>query len=137
MAVSESDFEAAGERMSVLRDAGYASSARYDRRRARVIVRLSTGVELTFPARLAQGLSDASPDDLSEIEISGAGLGLHWPRLDADLYIPALMQGVFGSRSWMARELGAHGGRSRTAAKVTAARANGQKGGRPRKSVSA
>lgn len=135
MAISEQDLVAAEGRMAVLREAGYASSARYDRRRARVIVRLNTGLELTFPARLAQGLSDASPDDLADIEISGAGLGLHWPKLDADLYIPALMQGIFGSKSWMARELGAVGGRTRTAAKAAAARSNGLKGGRPRKSA--
>jgi hypothetical protein len=26
---------------------------------------------------------------------------LHWPKLDADLYAPALLQGIFGSRKWM------------------------------------
>ena len=55
--------------------------------------------------RLAQGLSDASPDSLAEIEISPAGLGLHWPQLDADVYLPALLQGVFGSKSWMAQQV--------------------------------
>jgi hypothetical protein len=59
-------------------------------------------------------------------------LGLHWPKLDTDLYVPALLQGVFGSKQWMAQQLGAQGGRSRTAAKVAAARANGRKGGRPK-----
>ena len=76
-----------------------------------MVVRLNTGVELAFPERLAEGLADASPDSLAEIEISPAGLGLHWPRLDADLYVPALLQGVFGSKGWMARQLGAEGGR--------------------------
>jgi len=68
----------------------------------------------------------------ADIEISPAGLGLHWRRLDADLYVPALLQGVFGSKSWMARQLGAEGGRARTVAKVAASRENGRKGGRPR-----
>ena len=137
MAVTEREMEQAEARMATLRGAGYAVSARYDRRRARVIVALNTGVELTFPARLAQGLADAAPESLAEIEISGAGLALHWPKLDADLYIPALIQGVFGTKAWMARELGAEGGRARTPAKIAAARRNGQKGGRPRKSASA
>jgi len=61
-----------------------------------------------------------------------AGLGPR-SRLDADLYVPALLQGVFGSKSWMARVLGAQGGRARTAAHVAASRENGRKGGRPRK----
>jgi hypothetical protein len=37
------------------------------------------------------------------------------------------------SKRWMARQLGAEGGRSRTAAKIAASRENGRKGGRPRK----
>jgi len=78
-----------------------------------------------------------APESLSEIEISPAGLGLHRPRLHADLNVSALLQGVFGSKHWTARQLGAEGGRSRTAAKIAAARANGRKGGRPRKAVSA
>jgi hypothetical protein len=135
MGGAERAFENAETRMGVLRDAGQAVSARYDRRTARVIVALNTGVQLAFPAKLAEGLAGASTESLAEIEISPAGLGLHWPRLDADVYIPALLQGVFGSKSWMARELGANGGRSRTEAKVAAARENGRKGGRPRKRV--
>jgi hypothetical protein len=35
--------------------------------------------------------------------------GLHWPKLDADLYIPALMQGVFGSRRWGGPRVAAFG----------------------------
>jgi hypothetical protein len=137
MAITEKELKQAETRMATIREAGFAVSARYDRRRARVVVALNTGVELAFPTRLAEGLADASPDDLADIEISPAGLGLHWPRLDADLYVPALLQGVFGSKTWMARQLGAEGGRSRTAAKVAAARENGRRGGRPRKAASA
>jgi hypothetical protein len=135
MAITEHELKQAETRMAVAREAGHAVSARYDRRRSRVVVTLNTGVELAFPTRLAEGLADASPDDLADIKISPAGLGLHWPRLDADLYVPALLQGVFGSRGWMARQLGAEGGRSRTIAKVAASRENGRKGGRPRKTA--
>jgi hypothetical protein len=89
-----------------------------------------------FPPQLAEGLAGAAPADLGEIEISPAGLGLHWPRLDADLYVPALLQGVFGTRQWMAAQLGAAGGRARSEAKAASARENGRKGGRPRKNAS-
>jgi hypothetical protein len=133
MAINEQELLQAEQCMEAARQGGHAVLARYDRRRSRVVVALSTGVELAFPARLAEGLADASPENLSEIEISPAGLGLYWPRLDADLYVPALLQGVFGSKSWMARQLGAQGGRARTAVKVAASRENGRKGGRPRK----
>ena len=120
-----------------MREAGHAVSARYDRRRSRVVVALNTGVELAFPTRLAEGLAAASHENLADIEISPAGLGLHWPQLDADLYVPALLQGIFGSKTWMACQLGAEGGRARTATKVAASRNNGRKGGRPKKAATA
>jgi len=135
MAVTEQQLEEAEARMAESRAAGHVVSARYDRRRGRVVVALHTGVELTFPAALAEGLAEASDDKLADIEVSPAGLGLPWPQLNADLYVPALIQGVFGSERWMAKHLGAQGGRARTPAKVAAARANGRKGGRPRKSA--
>jgi hypothetical protein len=111
----------------------HAIGARYDRRLARVVVSLSNGLELAFPPHLAEGLADAKPADLSAIEITPTGLGLHWPRLDADLYLPALLEGAFGSPRWMAGLLGKSGGLARTDAKAAAARRNGRKGGRPRK----
>jgi hypothetical protein len=110
-----------------------ALTAHYDRRGSRIVVALSNGLELGVPVALAQGLAGAKPSDLSKIEISPTGLGLHWPKLDADLYLPALMDGVFGSRRWMARVMGKAGGSSTSSAKRTAARANGRLGGRPRK----
>jgi hypothetical protein len=137
MAITEHELQQAEKRMGAVREAGYAVSARYDRRRSRIVVALSTGVEIAFPTRLAEGLADASPESLADIEISPAGLGLHWPRLDADLYVPAFLKGVFGSKAWMASQLGAEGGRSRTIAKVAASRENGRKGGRPRKVATA
>lgn len=133
MALAEQEFAQAEDRMAALRRAGHAVSARYDRGASRVVVRLNTGLELAFPPELAEGLGGAAPEDLAEIEISPAGLGLHWPKLDADLYIPALLQGVFGSRRWMAAQLGAAGGRARNPAKAASSRANGRKGGRPPK----
>lgn len=132
MVVTEREFEHAEARMAALREAGYAVSTRYDRRTGRVIVNLNTGIQLAFPARLAEGLANASPEDLAEIEISPAGLGLSWPRLDVDLYVPALLQGVFGTKNWMAARLGSAGGKVQSEAKTAAARENGRKGGRPR-----
>lgn len=112
-----------------------AVEARYDRDAGRVVVALASGLELAFPPDLAEGLADASAEDLVEIEITPTGLGLHWPRLDAGLYLPALMQGVFGSPRWMAGLLGRKGGQARSVAKVQASRDNGRKGGRPRKAA--
>lgn len=133
MAISETDMREAEDNMAAARRAGIATSARYDRRRGRIVITLDTGVEITFPPQIAEDLADAPPEQLSVIEITPSGLGLHWPNLDADLYVPALLQGVFGSKRWMAATLGAVGGKARSPAKASAARENGRKGGRPRK----
>jgi hypothetical protein len=42
---------------------------------------------------------------------------------------------MLGSKRWMAAQLGASGGRTRTQAKTAASRENGKRGGRPRKIV--
>jgi hypothetical protein len=58
-------------------------------------------------------------------------LGLHWPQLDADLYVPALIEGAFGSRRGI-QHIGELGGSARSAAKAKASRENGTRGGRPK-----
>ena len=128
-------FEAAKTRGEELLQGPRAESAHYDAGRDRVIVRLNTGVEIGFAPRNAQGLRHASREDLAMIEVEPFGLGIHFPRLDADFYVPALLQGLLGSRNWMAAQLGAAGGRARSAAKASASRANGKRGGRPRKAT--
>jgi hypothetical protein len=133
MTVTDQNVRQAKKRMAAAREAGFAVKARYDRGAGRIVVELNTGVQLAFPAGLADGLAGASQDDLSLIEISPAGLGLHWPKLDADVYVPGLLQGVFGAKRSIAAELGAAGGRAQSRAKADAARENGRKGGRPRK----
>jgi uncharacterized protein DUF2442 len=112
-----------------------AESAHYDAGRNRIIVRLTTGVELGFAPGNVEGLERASVDDLKVIEVEAIGLGIHFPKLDADLYVPALLEGVMGSKRWMAGRLGAAGGRTRSAAKAAALRENGKRGGRPRRSA--
>ena len=133
MAITETELAHAEERTIDERGKGHVLSARYDRHSACVTLRMNAGVEVSFPVSRVEGLAGAAHEDLAEIEIGPAGLGLHWPRLDADLYVPALLQGVFGSRNWMAAQMGAAGGKARSPAKAAAARANGCKGGRPRR----
>ena len=110
-----------------------AVAARYDRRIGRVVIDLSSGLEIAFKPHAAQGLENARPAQLARIEISPTGLGIHFPDLDADLYLPALLEGFLGSRQWMASSLGKAGGRATSEQKASAARVNGRLGGRPRK----
>lgn len=106
-----------------------ADAVRYDRRNCRIIVDLTNGCTFAFPPRLAQGLEAANDDELDGVEILGAGYGLHWEALDVDLSVPGLLAGLFGTKAHMARQAG----RTKSPAKAAAARANGLKGGRPRK----
>lgn len=137
MAIRDSDLKAAEARMRDRLAGPRAVSARYDRRSSRLVVGLGTGVEFRIFADLIEGLSGAASADLAKIEITPTGLGLHFPRLDVDLYLPALLAGVTGSRRWAAGLLGKAGGASTSRAKVSAARANGRLGGRPRKQPAA
>lgn len=99
MAVTERELRRAEARMETQRQASHAVSARYDRRSSRIVVALNTGVQIAFPADLAEGLAGAAAADLAQIEISPAGLGLHWPRLDADLHVPSLLQGMLARKA--------------------------------------
>jgi hypothetical protein len=135
--VNPDELDQANSRAAQRRESGpVAVAARYDRRVHRVVIALSSGIEVAFLPHDAQGLEAAKPADLDVIEISPAGLGIHFPKLDADLYLPTLLEGFFGSRHWSAAKAGQKGGRANSAAKAQAARENGRRGGRP-KAVSA
>ena len=116
----------------MLASAPRAVGARYNRRADRVVITLSNGLDVSFSPRDAQGLEYASAADLGVIEIDPPGFGLHFPKLDADLYVPALLQGVLGSARWMAART-ARGGKARIKAKAAAARRNGKRGRGPQK----
>jgi hypothetical protein len=106
----------------------------YDELNDEVAIRFENGARMAFPRHLLEGLAGASVDQLREIEISGPGTGLYWPQIDVGHYVRGLMDGIFGTRRWM-QQLGRKGGATKTAAKSAAARENGKKGGRPKKSA--
>ncbi len=112
-----------------------AVTAHYDRKIGRIVVHLSSGLIVSFSPSDVEGLEDARPSQLKEIQISPSGFGIHVPALDADLYVPGLLEGFLGSKAWMASRLGQMGGQSRSKRKRAASRANGKLGGRPKKSV--
>ncbi len=106
------------------------ASVRFDTASERIILDFTNGASFIFPARALQGLEEATVAELAEVGLLGE-TGLHWESLDADYTISGLMNGVFGTRSFM--EAQRRGGQSRSPAKAAASRANGAKGGRPKK----
>lgn len=111
-----------------------ARAARYDSRRGLIVIELEGGCEFAFPAAMAEGLAGAPRSKLTKIKTSPNGLGLHWPLLGADLYVPGLIEGAFGSRRWM-QQIGKLGGASCSSIKAKASRENGKRGGRPKERV--
>ena len=79
-----------------------AVSAHYDRKTGRIVVHLSSKLIVSFSPADAEGLEGAQPSQLKEIEISPSGFGIHFPAVDADLYVPGLLEGFLGSKAWMA-----------------------------------
>ncbi|MGO9259222.1 MAG: DUF2442 domain-containing protein [Bryobacteraceae bacterium] len=130
------DFELANQRAKGLEGSvPRVVSAHYDRKAGRVVIQLNSKLIVSFSPGDVEGLEDAKASQLSEIEISPSGFGLHFPAVDADLYVPGLLDGILGSKKWMASRLGQIGGQSRSRAKKAASRANGKLGGRPRKAL--
>jgi hypothetical protein len=97
-----------------------------------LILRLSDGRREIIPREDLQGLENATREQVARVEILGKGTGLHWPELNVDHYVPGLLKHIYGTKRWMA-EIGRSGGSARSAAKRKASRANGLKGGRPRR----
>jgi hypothetical protein len=128
------------EQIEAAREAGAQSpvvvSAGYNGTQARLEIGFANGVYLAVPIALIEELQTLSAPptaaQLSEVEIWGGGQSVYFPQLDLSLWAPGLLQGVFGTRAWM-RELARGMGSATSPAKAAAARANGRKGGRPRK----
>jgi hypothetical protein len=130
--LADGDIDAALARGRVVRaHEPRAAAARFDDAAGLIVVELTNGCVFAFPPGMAQGLETASESELAAVEILGAGSGLHWDALDVDLSVPGLLAGIFGTAAYMAQQAG----RARSPAKAAAARANGAKGGRPRKMV--
>lgn len=53
-----------------------AVAARYDAAADRVIIDLTSGATFAFPPALVEFLQDATPEQLAEVEVQGAGFGL-------------------------------------------------------------
>jgi hypothetical protein len=100
----------------------HALSAEFDSERHRIVIRLDTGMELSFDPRKAFGLEKATAGDLAGLSVEGAGGSLHFPKLDVFLSIPRLLEGFLGPMDWTRRQ-----------ARAAASRENGKLGGRPRK----
>jgi hypothetical protein len=96
----------------------------FEKRKRRLHVRFANDITLVAPVDAVEDLAGAASGDLERFAIESGGLSLHWPTLDASLWVPGLLAGITGSRRWMAARLGSAG----KAAKVNADAARGSQG---------
>jgi len=96
--------------------------ARYDRASDSVLLTFRGGGSMTIPRRLIPGVERQPASALETMTLSPARDALRWPALDADIYVPGLIERAFGNRLFAAAA-----GRQRTKAKMAAARRNGAK----------
>jgi hypothetical protein len=126
--------QARGRGKSRVADPSSVVDARYDSDADAIHLKFSAGGSMSIPRRIVPGLERAAESKIQAIVISPAGDALSWPSLDIDVYVPGLVERAFGTRLFAASS-GRRGGRRRSKAKAAAARANGARGGRPRKRV--
>jgi hypothetical protein len=110
--------------------------ARYDPDGDSIDLKFGGGGSMAIPRKIVPGLERATKSQMEGIIVSPAGDALSWPSLDVDVHVPGLVERAFGTRLFAAAT-GRRGGRRRSKAKAEAAKANGAKGGRPRKRLSA
>ncbi len=106
--------------------------ARYDQRADAIVAELSTGATLTVPRRAVPGFARVSARALGDLSITPGGAGLWSDTADDGVLIEQLLVLAVGEAT-----LGTIGARinasKRSLARAAASRANGLKGGRPRK----
>jgi hypothetical protein len=137
---SNQQFEEATKRgRETLDGSPKAKTISYNAKSRRIVIELESGVSAIVPIRLIEILQNATSEQIGDVEIAVGGLYLRWKSLDEDLFVPNLLQGIFGTRRWMNNlkehlsEAGKKGGASRSKAKRKSSAENGKKGGRPRR----
>lgn len=68
-----------------------AIAARYLPGRDRIEIDLASGWSVQVPRSFSARLAAASAQDCEQVEIVDSGLGLHWPAIDEDWYVPAVI----------------------------------------------
>lgn len=116
------------------RTATKIKSARYDRRADSIVAELSTGSVLMVPRKRVPGFIKAGPRDLADVTITPGGEGLWSDLVDDGVLLEQLL--VLAAGEAVLGTIGARiNAAKKSPARAAASRANGAKGGRPRKSA--
>lgn len=107
-----------------------ATAAHFDRKHDAIVLTMRSGAVAIVPRSLIPLASRGDRRLVSDLELSPMGTSLRFPRFDADFAIQGLIRRVFG-----VNEANRIAGAIRSPARAAASRANGRKGGRPKKTA--
>ncbi len=100
MATYDEHEEAVQQGQALYRDLPRAVSARFEEKLGLIFVELSSGYLIAFSPERAEDLNGVSAENLGKIEITPPGSGIYFPLIDADLWVPGLARGIFGTERW-------------------------------------
>lgn len=109
-----------------------AERVRYDARKKQVVLDLRRGAVVAIPLERIRWLRGATARQLAGLYADRTGDAIISDELDMHISIQGLLADLVGLTG-AAAMLGSEGGKAKSPAKVAAARANGKRGGRPRK----
>ena len=105
---------------------------RFDPDRDAIEIELTDGAGVRLPRAMVEEFRDVPPADMAKLPISPAGYGIKLDEHDIAISVHGLIAAL-ATTADMAGAMGKIGGAARSEAKRVSARANGAKGGRPRK----
>ena len=111
-----------------------AASVRYDPEHDAIWIELTDGAGLRLPRAMLPEFRDVPPGDMAGLRVSPAGYAIKLDLHDIGVSVHGLVAAL-ATPGDMAASLGRIGGTATSERKRETARANGAKGGRPRKAA--
>lgn len=133
-AFSRAEFQAATKRGAAKAKLPSALlKADLDERSRSLMLRFRSGVAVVVPTKAIREIAKEPLSKIRDVKASPLGDGLLFEEVGELIYVPGLLRDLFGDAFTAA--LGKIGGKAKSPAKTAAARANGAKGGRPKKNA--
>lgn len=130
--------EAARRGWEAARNEPHAAAIAFDAGTRTLTLTLTNGRALTFDPAAVPELAGLTDTELADGRVLGAGGGIGWDAQDVHVSVPGLVLLLTFGPEWrrtMRGYLNAELAGAKSEAKAAAARANGKKGGRPRKTA--